>query len=310
VQLDRAGQAGPMQPRQILNEGDIIRTGDGRASVTMHFARDGVLTLGSNSQFFVNGASPPSLGRGDVLRVQLIRGELTLDAYPASNTVPKDYRINIGPLQVRALGADMWAYNNGNSEVVCLHQGAVEITGSVGEQRLDFVGDCVQHRTGGPLQFLPGGETELKDRMLTPVQNSPSATTIAVVAAGEPAPANVAVKVPTPTPPPASITAMAPVAVASAAPAAPAPAPHKAANHGMPRWVIVLATAGNRSTADDLAYKFGKRTLRTTVRESGKAQQPFSVTFGDFASKKEADKFARKLQRKYRLKIVRVAALS
>lgn len=71
-----------------------------------------------------------------------------------------------------------------------------------------------------------------------------------------------------------------------------------------------MATARNRTTADDLVYKFGKRTLRTTVRETGKGAQPFSVTFGDFATRKEAEQFAQKLQRKYHIKIVRIVALS
>jgi hypothetical protein len=71
-----------------------------------------------------------------------------------------------------------------------------------------------------------------------------------------------------------------------------------------------MATARSRAAAEDIAYKLAKRTLRTAVRETGKAPQPFSVTFGDFPTQKEAKHFAQKLQRKYRLKVVRVAALS
>jgi hypothetical protein len=256
----------------------------------MHFVRDGILTLGSDSQLFIQGASPPSLGRGDVLRVQLLRGELTLEAYPASNTIPKDYRVNIGPLQVRALGADMWAAANSEGEAVCLHQGALEITGSAGEQRLDIVGDCLQHRTGGPFKVLPGAETELRDRLLAAEQNTLDPTVIRVEPDEQTAAvrANVVIK---------------PVATL-------ATAPHKTAANSAARWVIVMATARSRAAAEDLAYKLAKRTLRTTVRETGKTSPPYSVTFGDFATKKEANQFAQKLQHRYRLKIVRVAALS
>ncbi|MES2490415.1 MAG: SPOR domain-containing protein [Pseudomonadota bacterium] len=293
VQLIRGNHTTALQARQTLAESDIIKTGGNRAAVTLHFARDGILTLGSSSQLLIHGASPANLGRGEVLRAQLVRGELTLEAYPASNTVPKDYRLNIGPLQVRALGADLWAYVSSVGEAVCLHQGALEITGSAGEQRLDFAGDCLLHRAGGPLQFMPGGEPELKDRLLTAEQSTVD------IAEAELRPVNVTTPVKvqlTPTP--------------AAAPApAPAPAPHKAVNTS-PQWVVVLATARSRAAADDIAFKLGKRTLRTTVRETGKPQAPFSVTFGSFATQKEATQFSKKLQRKYHLKVIRVAALS
>lgn len=290
AQLIRGGRTMRLQPRQSLDEGDTIKTGDGYSSAVLHFVRDGVLTLGRNSQLFIYGASPPSLGRGDVLRVQLLHGELTLEAYPASNTIPKDYRVNIGPLQVRALGADMWAYANSEGESVCLHQGALEITGSAGEQRLDIVGDCLQHRTDGPLKVLQGAETELRDRLLAAEQYVLDPTVIRVEPAQQPA----AVRPESPVKPPALIVVT----------------PHKTTANSAARWVIVMATAHSRAAADDIAYKLAKRTLRTTVRETGKASQPFSVTFGDFATKKEAAQFAQKLQRRYRLKIVRVAALS
>lgn len=308
AQLERGGHTSTLQLRQPLTDGDIIRTGDARASVELHFVRDGVVTLGGNSQLFVYGASPPSLGRGDVLRIQLVHGELTLEAYPPSNTVPKDYRVNVGPLQVRALGADMWAYSSGDSQIVCLHQGAVEITGSAGEQRLDFVGDCVKHKNGEPLQVMPGGETELKDRMLTAEQSAAKATMIAVVPADEPSAKLVDALLKAPAPA-ATTVAVVPASPPAAAPA-PIATPKKAVSNSAPSWVIVMATARSRTTADDLVYKFGKRTLRTTVRETGKGAQPFSVTFGDFATRKEAEQFAQKLQRKYHIKIVRIVALS
>ncbi|PTU29046.1 SPOR domain-containing protein [Stenotrophobium rhamnosiphilum] len=304
AQLIRDNRTTALQVRQTLAEGDIIKTGGSRASVTMHFARDGILTLGTSSQLLIHGASPANLGRGEVLRAQLVRGELTLEAYPASNTVPKDYRLNVGPLQVRALGADMWAFANSEGEAVCLHQGALEITGSVGEQRLDFAGDCLRHRTGGPLQFLPGGETELKDRLLTAEQSTVD------TAEAELRPVNVT------TPPKIQVTPAPVVVAAVAAPVsapvstpASAPAPRKAVNTS-PQWVVVIATARSREAAEGIAYKLAKRTLRTTVRETGKPQAPYSVTFGNFATQKEATQFSKKLQRKYHLKVLRVAALS
>ncbi len=312
AQLVRNGHATPLQMRQPLTDGDAIRTGDWRSSVTLHFVRDGVLTLGPSSELFVDGASPPSLGRGDVLRAQLVRGELTLEAYPPSNTVPKDYRLTIGPLQVRALGADLWAYVNSNSETVCVHQGALEITSSAGQQRLDFAGDCLQHKIGRPPQIMPGAETELRDRLLV-AEQSPANAGASPAAASVMAPVSMPVAAKASTPAPAApvaatVAASAPVPASVPMPASD-PAPRRAIAKAVPRWIIVLATARSRADAEDAAYKFAKRTLRTTVRETGKAP-PFSVTFGDFATKKEADQFAQKLRRKYRLKIIRVAALS
>ncbi|GEM_PF-6832717 len=308
-QLVRDGRATALGPRQPLKEGDVIKTGDWRSSVTLHFVQDGVLTLGRNSQLLIDGASPSSHGRGEVLRAQLLRGELTLEAYPAHNTVPKDYRLNVGPFQVRALGADLWAYIDGESETVCLHQGALEITSNTGEQRLDFAGDCLQRRGDAPPRFLPGGETEFRDRLLSAEQNPVTPTRPSVMSASEAAPARAEITLKAPAPEPASTPA--PVLTKSPAPApAAAVVPHKIVSRNPPHWVIVLATARSRAAAEDTAYKLAKRTLRTTVRETGKAPQPFSVTFGEFATKKEAEQFAKKLRGKYRLKIVRIAVVS
>lgn len=308
AQLVRNDRATPLQMGQPLKDGDTIKTGDWHSSVTLHFARDGVLTLGRSTQLFVDGASPSTLGRGEVLRAQLVRGELTLEAYPAHNTVPKDYRLNIGPFQVRALGADLWAYVDSDSETVCLHQGALEITGSTGEQRLDFAGDCLQHRGGKPPRFLPGGETELRDRLLSADQSQANAASPAA------APADAATSAPllettikTSTPAPA---VAAPQSSTIAPEPALVPAASKVTIKRTPHWVIVLATAHTRAAADDAAYKLAKRTLRTTVRETGRTKQPFSVTFGEFATKKEADQFAKKLRSKYHLKVIRIAVIS
>lgn len=305
-QLVRDGRATALGPRQPLKEGDVIKTGDWRSSVTLHFVQDGVLTLGRNSQLLIDGASPSSHGRGEVLRAQLLRGELTLEAYPAHNTVPKDYRLNVGPFQVRALGADLWAYVDGESETVCLHQGALEITGSTGEQRLDFAGDCLQHHNGGPPRFLPGGETELRDRLLSAEQTPVNPVSTSVMSPLATAPARVETLAQAPEPEPASTPA--PVLTKATVPAPPTAA--RKVIDRTPHWVIVLATARTRAAAEDTAYKLAKRTLRTTVRETGKAPQPFSVTFGEFETKKEAEQFAKKLRSKYRLKVIRIAVVS
>lgn len=306
AQLIRNDRATPLQMGQPLQDGDTIKSGDWRSSVTLHFVRDGVLTLGRSSQLFIDGSSPSTLGRGEVLRAQLVRGELTLDAYPAHNTVPKDYRLNIGPFQVRALGADLWAFVDSDSATVCLHQGALEITSSSGDQRLDFAGDCLQHQNGKPPRFLPGGETELRDRLLTADQSQPNAASTTAGANNATMPASpTEVAANTPIPPPPST----PPAATEATPA-PAPATHRVATVRNPRWVIVLATARNRTAADDAAYKLGKRTLRTTVRETGRVKEPFSVTFGEFSTKREADQFAKKLRSKYHLKVIRIAVIS
>lgn len=322
AQLVRDGHAIPLQMGQALKDGDAIKTGDWRSSVTLHFVRDGVLTLGRSSQLLIDGASPASLGRGEVLRAQLVSGELTLDAYPAHNTVPKDYRLNIGQFQVRALGADLWAHVDGESATVCLHQGALEITSSSGEQRLDFAGDCLQNRNGKPPRFLPGGETELRDRLLAADPGPTNTASAAVASANATMPTDVAIvaiaaKDPKSAPAaesaphsvPASPVVSAPASAPVSAPAL-TPVVSKVAVHRTPHWVIVLATTRSRAAADDAAYKLAKRTLRTTVRETGKASQPFSVTFGEFETKKEADQFAQKLRRKYHLKIIRIALAS
>lgn len=285
AQLVRDGHTTTLLPRKTLEEGDVIKTGD-RASVEMHFIRDGVIKLDSNSQLFVHSASPPSLGRGPVLRVQLLRGELTLEAYPASNTIAQDFRLNVGVLQIRALGADVWAFANSEGEAACLHQGAVEITGSAGEQRLDIAGQCVDHRNGGPIQVVAGPEVDLKNRLLIAEKNA-----VDKVAALEPAD-DVVKDQPAPAPAPT-----------------PAPAPQKS-GPAIQHWVVIVASTGNKASAEKVMGQLRRKNLKSTIRETGKPQTPFSVTFGDFPKRSEAEEAAHKLQRKYGLKIVRIAQLS
>lgn len=166
AQLNRDDRTTRLQANQALDEGDTVRTSSGPVGAILHFADDGIVTLGGFSQLFIQGADPANLGRGEVLRAQLLRGEITLDAYPPAKVVPKDYRINVGSLKIRALGADMWAAINSGGEAVCLRKGALEIESLAGHQRLDINGDCLQQRNGKPLEILSDAEAELKSRMI------------------------------------------------------------------------------------------------------------------------------------------------
>ena len=288
VQLVRDGRTTMLVPHKSLAPGDIVKTGN-RASAELHFAGDGIITLGGNSQLYIHSASPPSMGYGAILRLQLLNGDLTLDAYPASNTIAQDYRLNVGVMQVRALGADLWAFNSGNVAAVCLRQGAVEITGSAGAQRLDIVGQCAEHPIGDGINLLPPGQAEALKTHLLGTEQPDSSLSAAATSIDDHAPTPQLVATPDPAPPVSK------------------PAVTRDSGH---HWVVVVAAARDRHAAEIVAAKMRGRNLKSTIRETGKSANPFSVTFGDFSSRGEAKDAAHKLAMRYGFKSVRVAALA
>jgi hypothetical protein len=270
AQLEHDGRTVTLLPRKPVAEGDTIRTGD-RASVNLRFARDGVITLGNASQLFIHSAAPASPGRGALLRLQLLRGELTLDAYPASHTFAQDYRLNLGPLRVRALGADLWAYASDAGEAICLRQGALEITGEAGEQRLDLPGQCLQHSAGGEPKLVQATETDLKAHLLGTGQN----------AGTEPEPV---------------------IAV-------PLTATEKSAPEGGKHWTVVVASLPDQSSAKGLARTLRQHGLTTEIRAAGASPSTFRVTYGEYPDRKAASQVAQQLRRDQQIKDAWVAVL-
>jgi hypothetical protein len=262
------GTRAGLKSRQLVATGDSIRTG-GNGTVNLRFAGDGVLSVGNASQLFIHSAEPAIPGRGALLRLQLLHGELALEAYPAANSPPQDYRLNLGPLRVRALGADLWAYASDSGEVVCLRQGALEVVGDAGAQRLDVPGDCLLHNTGGALLAQHVEEANLKARLLD--------------GTGADGVADTALSAPDATP------------------------PKKLA--GAKRWAVVVASFPDRSTAEGIVRKLSKQGLSAEIRAGENAAANYRVSVGDYRSRNEASRAALQLQRKHHLKGAWVAAI-
>lgn len=267
AQLLHEDDLGPLLPQQPVTGGDTLRTGP-HGSAGLQLGGDSVFTLDERSVVFIHSLDEAVPGRGPLLRLQLLTGALELDAYPASNRPPHDYRINLGPLRLRALGADLWAYVGSLGEGVCLHQGALEITGEVGAQRLDRAGDCVQHDAGADgLRLLPQGEAELKARLLAARAAPPQA------AAPSPAAS-----------PPDAVTP---------------PAPR--------HWSVALATLADRPGAERVARRLKAEGLDCQV-EAATAPGTYRVVTGTYASRMEAAQAAERLRQRHRLKHVGVFA--
>lgn len=271
--LIHAGKAAALSARASIASGDLLRTGP-RGSAGLQMAGDSVVTLGDSSELFVHSMGPPSQGRGPLLRLQLLRGDIVLEAYPPAKALPHDYRINLGPLRVRALGADLWAYANAKSEGVCLHQGAIEITGAAGVQRLDVAGDCVQHDSvRGTLELLSQAETQLKDDLLNFAPIGSEAAT--------------------------------PVSPALAA--APASAPSAAQPTAVARWTVVLASLPDLHSAEQAARLFERQGLSVRIVEVSRPHA-FRLISGDYGQRLQASRAAVRLRKQHRLEHAWVAA--
>jgi hypothetical protein len=262
------GARAGLRSRQLVAAGDNVQTG-GNGTANLRFAGDGVLTLGNASQLFIHSAEPAIPGRGALLRLQLLHGELALEAYPAANTLPQDYRLNLGPLRVRALGADLWAFASDGGEAVCLRQGALEVVGDAGSQRLDVPGDCLLHSTGGALLAQHVEEANLKAHL----QEGP----------GDEGIADTALAAPEATPPKNSA--------------------------GAKHWTVVVASFPDRPSAEGIVGKLSRQGLAAEIRASENAAANYRVSIGEYRNRKEASRAALQLQRKHRLKGAWVAAI-
>ena len=126
-------------PKKIIAAGDRVSTGpNGRAALA---AGGGVLTLGGDTELYVH--STGSSEAADIARVVLTRGALRVEISRDLTLAPLDLRLNLGPLQLRALAADLWAAVEPRGETVCLLSGAAEILAEFGSERLDKPGDCL-----------------------------------------------------------------------------------------------------------------------------------------------------------------------
>lgn len=264
----RDGTRTGLKSHQLVAAGDSIQTGS-NGNANLRFAGDGVVSVGNASQLFIHSAEPPIAGRGALLRLQLLHGELALEAYPAANTLPQDYRLNLGPLRVRALGADLWAYASDSGEAVCLRQGALEVVGDAGAQRLDVPGDCLLHSTGGALLAQHAEEANLKARLL----DGP----------GDEGIADATLAAPEATPPKKSA--------------------------GAKHWTVIVASFPDRLTAEGIARRLGGKGLNAEVRTSENAAANYRVSIGEYRSRNEASRAALQLQRKHHLQGAWVAAI-
>lgn len=142
AQYERGGSAANLLPKQQLESGDVVRTGD-NGRIMLSFAALSTLTLGGDAELLLHSADPPSRGRGALLRLKLSRGALRVEARPKPNLPPQDIRLNVGRLKLRIYGSEVWTEVSERGETVCLLSGAIEIIGPIGDERLDLPNECL-----------------------------------------------------------------------------------------------------------------------------------------------------------------------
>jgi cell division septation protein DedD len=126
-------------PTKPVAPGDRLRTGPGgRASLQIG---GGVLTLGGDSELFLHSTAAGE--SADIGRLVLARGALRVQVARDPGPTPLDLRLNLGPLRLRAVGANLWTAAEPRGETVCLLAGSVDIEAELGTETLDRPGDCL-----------------------------------------------------------------------------------------------------------------------------------------------------------------------
>jgi cell division septation protein DedD len=126
-------------PAKPLAAGERVRTGTGgRASFQLS---GGVLTLGGDSELYLHSTAAGE--SADIGRVVLTRGALRVQVARDTDLTPLDLRLNLGPLRLRAVGANIWVATEPRGETACLLAGSIDIEAEFGTETLDRPGDCL-----------------------------------------------------------------------------------------------------------------------------------------------------------------------
>ncbi|MGH8457207.1 MAG: SPOR domain-containing protein [Stenotrophobium sp.] len=281
AQITHDGAAAALLPHKPVDEGDTVSTG-GNGRVTLEFAGHGTLTLGGDSELFVHSAETAAQGSGDLLRLQLLHGALTLEPAPAGAAGPvQDFRIDVGGLELRALNAGLWVAADDNGASVCLQSGAAEITAGNQTERLDQSGQCLQRdRSSGMVSIDPGPSPQLQERMTQtafPAFLSPGGT-----------PAQTG---------------------ADAASGTTAPVPAQPQRRASGNWTVVVASLADAGAAQAMARKLRAKKLHAEVRANPASADWHRVTVGSYETRELAARQAVHLKHTQHLRSVWVTQI-
>lgn len=313
----RGGGMAPVERGQTVEPGVQIRAG-GAGRVELSVGGSPTIAIGNGGELTIDAIQAPTL------RVTLWRGAVHIDTRATAAWPQRDVRIQLGELNLRVDGAEVWAALNNDIAQVCLISGSAEAQLSTHTDRLELSGQCLS-RAGLESRWVMVPAEVLNDRTALvhvrvkesiasqpalpdlrktlpepepkPAAPIPPLPEVVAPPLPEPPAAAAAAAESTSTSPPASTPK--PASTHSAPAPAPTPSPSQEPQHES-HWSVVLASLDNRAAAEVEAARLRKQGVSVEIREyvSG-AKRGYRVGHGRYGSRAEAQAAFNALKRSH-----------
>jgi hypothetical protein len=127
--VERGGQRQPIVPGMLLQPGDLIQTGPG-SRLLVRMSERSLVKLGENGQLrFTELSTTKQLFRA---ALGVLEGAFRFTTDVAVKNRRRDVKITVATVTAGIRGTDLWGRARGNTEIVCLIEGAIEV-GAQGE---------------------------------------------------------------------------------------------------------------------------------------------------------------------------------
>jgi hypothetical protein len=127
--VERGGQRQPIVPGMLLQPGDLIQTGPG-SRLLVRMSERSLVKLGENGQLrFTELSTTKQLFRA---ALGVLEGAFRFTTDVAVKNRRRDVKITVATVTAGIRGTDLWGRSRGNTEIVCLIEGAIEV-GAQGE---------------------------------------------------------------------------------------------------------------------------------------------------------------------------------
>ena len=123
--VERAGVRSPLAPGMLLQPGDVLHTG-AQSRLQVRLAERSLVKLGENGQLRFTELSPVR----EMFRAALgvLQGAFRFTTDLAVKNRRREVRISVGTVTTGIRGTDLWGRAQDDSEIVCLIEGAIEVT--------------------------------------------------------------------------------------------------------------------------------------------------------------------------------------
>jgi len=122
--VERAGTRTPIAPGMVLQPGDVIHTGES-SRLLVRLSERSLVKLGENGQLRFAELAPTS----EVFRaaIGVLQGAFRFTTDLAMRARRREVSITVATVTAGIRGTDLWGRSRGDTEIVCLIEGAVEV---------------------------------------------------------------------------------------------------------------------------------------------------------------------------------------